>query len=111
MPGQIARDFSTLTVSSAAIGLDSASPALDLVTGLVGGWRVNGAVITIEGDSVRSREDGTAPTATVGTPLYPGDVLTFDCWSRGNDWSAALKAIQFIRVTSDATLSIEWFSN
>lgn len=35
----------------------------------------SGAMITCETATVRFRLDGTAPTATVGHELHPGDVL------------------------------------
>jgi len=101
-------DFSTLTVSNAAggIGFSSASPAL--ATGKVSGYRVKGAVITVEDDQVRFRTDGTAPSSTEGHLLSVGDVLTFDSWTTGVNWIATLEKILFIRVTGDAKLKVSW---
>ena len=100
-------DQSTLTVSSVSIGFDSASPALTF--GLVSGVRVKGAIVTVDGDDVRYRVDGTPPDSATGTLLYDGDVRTFDSWNRGVNWISVLEKIRFIRVTSDATLNIEWY--
>lgn len=36
------------------------------------------ALIKIEGASIRYRDDGVDPTATVGMPLSPGETLQYD---------------------------------
>ncbi|HTW34171.1 MAG TPA: hypothetical protein VMD53_06110 [Rhizomicrobium sp.] len=56
------------------------------------------ASISVEGQTVRYRDDGTAPTASVGTPLPAG--LT--AWP----YSGSLSAIQFIQVAPSATLDV-----
>lgn len=52
--------------------------------------------------NVRWRDDGTAPTASVGVPLNAGEELDYD----GNQ-----AVIQFIRTgAADATLDISYYA-
>lgn len=62
----------------------------------------NIAVIEVNsgGQSVRWRDDGTAPTASVGTELLPGSQLTY---------SGNLAAIQFIQTAASATLNVSYY--
>jgi len=95
-------DYATLTVTNASIGLESGTPTLP--TG------ARGAVITVETDQVRWRDDGTAPAADEGHLLNVGDVLTFDSWSVSKqNWRQVLRAIRFHRVTADAKLKISYY--
>uniref|UniRef100_A0A6M3J1Z3 Tail protein n=1 Tax=viral metagenome TaxID=1070528 RepID=A0A6M3J1Z3_9ZZZZ len=91
-------DYATLAVSSTAVGLDSASPTL------TAGHTVKRAIITVETDSVRFRMDGTDPTGSEGQLLYKDDVLDFT----DANYESVLKAIKFIRVTTDAALKIHY---
>jgi hypothetical protein len=59
------------------------------------------AVITVEGDNVRFKTDGNAPSSTVGHLLTSGDVLILES-------AADLAAAQFIRETTDATLRVTY---
>lgn len=59
------------------------------------------AVIEAETQSVRWRDDGTNPTASVGHVLLPGDVFVYT----GN-----LAGIRFIEVTASAKLSVSYYS-
>ena len=90
--------YATLTVSSTAVTLASASPAITS--------RTKHAVITVEDDEVRYRPDGTAPTSTEGVLLSPGGGLEY--LTHGN-YKSVLNAIQFIRVTGDAKLKIIFY--
>ncbi|KKN49969.1 hypothetical protein LCGC14_0637700 [marine sediment metagenome] len=92
-------DFATLAVSSTAVGLADASPAINA------GATVRRAVITVETDSVRFRTDGTAPTSAEGHILYAADVLEF----MDANYESVLNLIQFIRVTTDAALKITYY--
>ena len=58
------------------------------------------AVIRCETQGVRWRDDGVAPTASVGMPLSVGDVLLYD---------GDLKKIQFIEQASSAKLDISYY--
>lgn len=58
------------------------------------------ALIRAETQNVRWRDDGTPPTATVGTELLVGEALGYT----GN-----LKAILFIEETASAKLSITYY--
>lgn len=73
-------------------------PARDL-SGLVGSPRI--AIITPEAQAVRWRDDGVAPTATVGMPLAAGVTLQYD---------GDLSQIQFIEQTGGAKLNITYYS-
>jgi hypothetical protein len=61
------------------------------------------ALITPETQAVRFRDDGTAPTATVGMPLSVGATLKYTGGYSG------LKALQFIEQTASAKLNIYYF--
>lgn len=96
-------DFSLLTVSSTAVGFDSAVPAL--VNGKVSDRTVRRVLITTETDAVRWRADGTAPTNLIGHVLAKDETLSFT----GANYKQLISAIKFIRVTNDAYLKITWF--
>lgn len=59
------------------------------------------AVIVPEVQPVRWRDDGTAPTASVGMPLGVAAVLSYD---------GDLRQIQFIEQTASATLNISYYA-
>ena len=61
----MAINFETLTVSTVAVA----------ITATIIDQQHDNALITCEAASVRFRLDGTAPTATVGHVLDPGDIL------------------------------------
>lgn len=73
-------------------------PARDL-SGLAGTPRI--AIITPEAQAVRWRDDGVAPTATVGMPLAAGATLQYD---------GDLSQVQFIEQTGGAKLNITYYS-
>jgi hypothetical protein len=73
-------------------------PARNL-SGLVGTPRI--AIITPETQAVRWRDDGVAPTASVGMPLAAGVTLQYD---------GDLSNIQFIEQTASAKLNISYYS-
>lgn len=79
--------YQQITSDSAATGLTVPSGAKE-------------AVITIEAQAVRYRDDGTNPTATVGQPLAVGATL---------DYTGTLSAIKFIEQTSGAKLNILYY--
>lgn len=60
------------------------------------------ALIVIEGAPVRWRDDGTAPTATVGTPLSVGQTLTLN-------GAAELAAVRFIQQSATATIDVSYY--
>jgi hypothetical protein len=57
------------------------------------------AIITVEGQNVRWRDDGQLPTATVGQLMRPGDSLRYD---------GPLTAIRFIG--AGATLNASYYT-
>lgn len=59
------------------------------------------AIITPETQSVRWRDDGVAPTATVGMPLAAGTTLQYD---------GDLTKIQFIETAASAKLNISYYA-
>lgn len=58
------------------------------------------AIIVPEGQGVRWRDDGTAPTATVGMPLSAGSVLMYD---------GDLTRIRFIQQAATAILNVSYY--
>lgn len=64
--------------------------------------RAKRAVITIETNGVRWRDDGTAPTAAVGHPIAAG--------APAFEYEGVLGAVQFIRSgAADATLNVTYY--
>lgn len=59
------------------------------------------ALITPETQGVRWRDDGTAPTASVGMPLAAGVTLQYD---------GDLTQIKFIEQTASAKLNISYYA-
>ena len=59
------------------------------------------ALIVCETQNVRWRDDGTAPTASVGMPLTVGTALQYD---------GDLNKIQFIEQVSGAKLNISYYA-
>jgi len=58
------------------------------------------AIVMPEGQDVRWRDDGTAPTATVGYPLAVGNEL---------ELTSQLAVIQFVQTTASAKLNISYY--
>jgi|TARA_R110000868_G_scaffold63581_1_gene191781 hypothetical protein len=69
------------------------------IGGLAGSPRI--AIITPETQAVRWRDDGVAPTASVGMPLAAGVTLQYD---------GDLTQIKFIEQTASAKLNITYYS-
>lgn len=70
------------------------------------------AQICVENNEIRYRDDGTAPTTTVGMPVSPTTVPTCFQYSVGGlptNNNGNLSAIQFIQVISPATLDISYY--
>ena len=88
--------FEELDVSTTAVGLTQATAFPDGVKG------ADLAICTIEDDAVRWRDDGIAPTATVGQLAAVSTALTI----RG---AASLKNVKFIRVTTDADINVTYY--
>lgn len=59
------------------------------------------AVIVSESADVRWRDDGTAPTASVGMPLATGVMLQYD---------GDLSKIKFIQQSSGAKLNVSYYA-
>jgi len=59
------------------------------------------AIILAEGQAVRWRDDGTAPTASVGMPLAVGVTFVYD---------GDLTKIRFIEQTGGAKLNVSYYA-
>ena len=59
------------------------------------------ALIICQTQAVRWRDDGTAPSATVGMPLAVGTLLEYD---------GDLKRIQFFQQAASAALNIAYYA-
>lgn len=59
------------------------------------------AVIVPDTQGVRWRDDGVAPTASVGMPVAAGVMLNYD---------GDLKRIQFIQQTASAVLNVSYYA-
>lgn len=59
------------------------------------------AIVTPTGQAVRWRDDGVAPTATVGMPIAVGAVQQFS--------GASLAAVKFIEQAASAALNISYY--
>lgn len=58
------------------------------------------ALISVEGEAIRYRDDAMAPTASVGMPLVPGQAFQY---------SGTLSKIQFIEQTSGASIDVLFY--
>lgn len=99
-------DCATLTVSSSAVDLDNASPAISSLT-VHPKW----AVITVEDDQVRYWDDGEDPTSGEGHLLNIGDILQYMDGDEHDHYEGFLRGnkLHFIRVTADAKLKISYY--
>lgn len=105
-----AAGYEALTISNASLGLTAGTIAAGTVVGdTLGGntyidmKRMDEALITVEANPIRFRLDGTAPTATEGHLLQPGDAITITGYSN-------LSRLRFIRQGgSDATLRVTYY--
>lgn len=59
------------------------------------------AVVNVESQAVRWRDDGTAPTATVGMPLAAGSTYTFTI--------SQLSVLRFIEQAVGAKLNVSYY--
>lgn len=73
-------------------------PTRSSQTGVAGTPTV--AVIVVESQTVRWRDDGVAPTASIGMPIYPGGVLVYD---------GDLTRIRFIQSSASATINVSYY--
>lgn len=73
-------------------------PAVDIAGNKVMPTR---AFIVAEGNSIRWRDDGTAPTASVGMILIQNNVLSYD---------GDLNKIQFIQTGAGAKLNVSYYA-
>lgn len=73
-------------------------PTKDPSTGL--NVKASFALITAEAQGVRWRDDGVAPTATVGMPLAAGVTLQYD---------GDLTRIKFIEQTSGGIVNVSYY--
>lgn len=88
--------YEQISTLSSSIGLTV--PSKDPTTGL--NVMPTFALITPETNGVRWRDDGVAPTATVGMPLAAGVTLQYD---------GDLKKIRFIEQTASAKINISYY--
>ena len=59
------------------------------------------ALIVPETQNVRWRDDGTAPTSSVGMPIFVGASLSYD---------GDLNRIRFIQQAASATLNVSYYA-
>ena len=59
------------------------------------------ALIVPETQNVRWRDDGTAPTSSIGMPIFVGASLSYD---------GDLKNIRFIQQDASATLNVSYYA-
>ena len=88
--------YQQITSLSSAQGLTI--PEIDPTSGLKA--MPTFAIIVSETQAVRWRDDGTAPTASVGMPLAAGVTLQYD---------GDLKKIRFIEQTASAKINISYY--
>jgi hypothetical protein len=88
--------YQQISSLSSATGLTV--PEVDPVSGLKAMPTI--ALITPETNTVRWRDDGVNPTASVGMPLAAGVTLQYD---------GDLKKIKFIEQTASAKINISYY--
>lgn len=92
--GIVAFDHESVTVTTSAIGLTSAT-YLDAIK----------AEITLERNAIRVMIDGTDPTATVGHVFLQGDVITLE----GTAEISKFRAYRVDMVNADAILKVTYY--
>lgn len=80
--------YQQITSLGSAVGLTLTNPGSNL------------CLIQPETQSVRWRDDGTAPTATVGNLIAAGDVL---------EYVGKLESIQIIETTASAKVNVNYY--
>jgi hypothetical protein len=88
--------YQQITDLSSAVGLTV--PAVDVAGNKQQPTR---AFIVAEGNNIRWRDDGTAPTASVGMILIQNNVLSYD---------GDLSKIKFIQTGAGAKLNVSYYS-
>lgn len=58
------------------------------------------ALISVEGAAIRYRDDGTAPTASIGMPIAVGQAFQY---------TGTLSLIRFIQQSSSATINVLYY--
>jgi hypothetical protein len=91
---------STAPYQATPLGYQQITP-LTTASGLTVPATATFAIISVEGSNVRWRDDGTAPTATVGMPMYAG--------SAPQVFSGNLATAQFISTSTPSTLDIAYY--
>ncbi len=66
------------------------------------GRKASICIISTQTQGVRWRDDGTAPTASVGYPLLVGSEMTYQ---------GALERLKFIETSASATLNICYYGD
>lgn len=74
--------------------------SVGLTVPVVGGNKPSCALLIAETQTVRWRDDGVAPTATVGMPLAAGQPFLYD---------GDLTKIRFIEATATAALNVSYY--
>lgn len=87
------KGYQQITVSTSAVALTVPKNATS-------------AIIIVQDQTVRWRDDGTAPTATVGMPVFPGNVIQLNSAQQIADF----RAIRDTSADSDAILNITYYS-
>jgi hypothetical protein len=103
-PAYIRPGFVTPLAPSCQLAVTTPAKALSACTGGI----PNGAqyaLICNEGTAARWRDDGIAPTASVGEPLGTGTAIAPICAG----FSTTLSALQFIAESGTATLDISFY--
>lgn len=75
--------------------------AATTATGLTPTSGAKGAIVTVDGDALRWRADGTSPTAAVG--MYLADGAAYEVGT------SELGSIEFIAVAGSATVSVTYY--
>lgn len=78
----------------------SSAAGLTLPVDIATGANPRIALIQAESQAVRWRDDGTAPTGTVGMRLAPGDFIEYD---------GDLNKIKFIEEAASAKLNVSYY--
>ena len=101
-PGPLGRGvYVQLTSLSSSTALSASFPAgTGTVTGGATYTDVNVALIQAESQNVRWRDDGTAPTSTVGHILYVGESMFYE---------GDMNNLKFIETAASAKLSVTFY--
>lgn len=91
--------FAKFTSLGSAVNLEAPNTGVAVSAAITAGARI--AILVCETQAIRWRDDGTAPTSTIGIPLPVNTIFTY---------TGDLSALKVIEQTASAVLSVSYYA-